>query len=163
MLQTERLYLRNLNQTDIAAMYDYRNDSRCNIYQRYEGTSREYLERFVRNYGSCVFLSKEEEQHYAIVHREKGALVGDLTIFYTEKDNCFTFGITIAPMYQRQGYAYELLKKVVAQIQGEYPGVELVALVEKENVKSIRLFQKLNFIEECYAESIGSYVFSLKD
>ncbi len=140
-------------------LHNYRNDSRCNRYQRYEDTSREYLQKFVQDYGSCTFLSKEEEQHYAIVCSANGEMMGDMSVFFTEKDGCFTLGITIASHFQHQGYAYELLKEVVVRIQKAYPSVDIVALIEKENKKSIQLFRKLNFTQERYAESIKSYVF----
>ena len=39
--------------------------------------------------------------------------------------------------------------------------MDIVALIEKENKGSIALFKKLGFIEECYAESIQSYVFTI--
>ena len=159
MLQISRLHLRNLCSTDINIMHAYRNDSRCNMYQRYEDTGTAYLQMFIQSYAHSTFLSKEEEQHYAIVHNTTSEMIGDLSVFFTERDRCFTLGITIAPLFQRQGYAYELLKEVVKQIQIRYPSVDIVALVEKENQQSIALFQKLNFIEECYAESIQSYVF----
>ena len=159
MLQTDRVYLRNLCPADVDAMFDYRNDVRCNLYQRYEDTSREYLQSFVGNYANSSFLSQEGEQHYAIARIADRALVGDLSVFFSAEDNCFTIGITVAPMFQRQGYAFEVLQEFIARLQARYPSVDIVALIEKENLKSISLFHKLGFVEECYAESIQSYVF----
>jgi len=161
MLKTKRLYLRNLCHTDTDMLFNYRNDSRCNLYQRYEDTSKVYLQKFIQNYSLCTFLSREEEQHYAIVCITNSEMIGDISVFFSENDNCFTLGITIAPQFQMQGYAYELLREVIAQIQNHYPSVDIVALIEKENIKSINLFKKLGFIEECYAESIQSYVFTI--
>lgn len=161
MLQTKRLSLRNFYQTDIDTLFDYRNDDRCNLYQRYEDTSREYLQNFIQMYSHSTFLSLEEEQHYSIVCNEDHKMIGDISIFFTKADNCFTLGITIAPLFQGQGYAYELLKEVTTQLQTSYPSVDIVALIEKDNAKSIALFQKLNFTEECYADTIQSYVFIL--
>lgn len=159
MLKTKRLYLRNLLQTDEDTLFDYRNDIRCNLYQRYEDTSRKYLQKFIRDYADSTFLSKEEEQHYAIIRHKNGEMIGDISVFFSERDSCFTLGITIAPLFQRQGYAYEILNEVIRQLQDKYPSVDIVALIDKDNLNSISLFKKLNFIEECYAESIQSYVF----
>ncbi len=161
MLLTTRLCLRNLCHTDVDTLFDYRNDSRCYLHQRYEDTSRAYLQELVRNYSHSSFLSKEEEQHYAIVRNANCEMIGDLSVFFSEKDNCFTLGITIAPSFQKQGYAYELLKEVVSRIQNHDPSADIVALIDKDNLKSISLFQKLHFIEECYADSIQSYVFTI--
>lgn len=159
MLKTERMILRNLCLADVDTMYAYRNDARCNAYQRYEDTSWEYLCAFVERYAGSTFLSREEEQHYAVVCRKTGEMIGDVSVFYTEKDACFTLGITIAPAFQKQGYAYELLKEVTDRLREACPSLDIVALIERENVASIALARKLKFVEECYAESIGSYVF----
>ena len=161
MLQTKRLYLRNLRQTDVDTMFDYRNNIKCNLYQRYEDTSKEYLQKFIQDYASSTFLSKEEGQHYAIVCAKNSEMIGDISVFFSESDNCFTLGITIAPLFQEQGYAYEILDGLVKKIQNDYPSIDIVALIEKDNSKSISLFKKLNFVEECYAESIQSYVFTI--
>lgn len=161
VLQTHRLLLRNLCSDDVGLLFAYRNDKQCNLYQRYDDTSIEYLRSLVQTYAHSCFPSREQEQHYAIVQRENGCMVGDLTVFFTEKDSCFTLGITIAPEYQKQGYAFELLKEVVAVLRKREPAMDIVALIEKENAGSIALFRKLNFVEECYADSIQSYVYVL--
>ena len=140
-------------------MFVYRNDSACNAYQRYADSSLEWLQKFVRDFSGSAFPSREAEQHYAIVFGETDEMIGDLTLFFSEKDHCFTLGITVAPPRQRQGFAYELLQEVIAQLQSFDPAADLVALVDRDNAKSIALFQKLHFIEECYAESIRSHVF----
>lgn len=159
MLQTERLLLRNLRPADADTLFHYRNDDRCSQYQRYGDTGMEYLQRFVRDYAKSGFLSLEAEQHYAIARSADGRMIGDLSLFFTEKDNCFTLGITIAPAFQGQGCAFELLREVTARLREQYRSVDLVALVERENEKSIALVKKLGFVEECYAESIQSYIF----
>lgn len=161
MLQTQRLHLRNLCQNDVETLFAYRNDIRCNRYQRYENTSKAYLQKFVQDYSHSTFLSREAEQHYAIILNADSHMIGDLSVFFSEADRCFTLGITIAPLYQKQGYAYELLKEVIAQMQNREPSVDIVALIEKENSNSLSLFKKLNFVEECYADSIRSYVFTI--
>ena len=161
MLQTTRLSLRNFRPADADTLFQYRNDVRCNLYQRYEDTGMAYLQKFVRSFSHSTFLSRENEQHYAIECREKHAMIGDVSVFFSEADNCFTLGITIAPQFQKQGYAYELLNELIAHLQHHYPSVDIVALIEKDNAASISLFKKLNFVEECYADSIASYVFTI--
>ena len=141
MLRTTRLYLRNLCHSDVDTLFDYRNDSRCYLHQRYEDTSRAYLQEFVRNFSHSSFLSAEEEQHYAIVRNTNCEMIGDLSVFFSEKDNCFTLGITIAPSFQKQGYAYELLKEVVSQIQNLDPSADIVALIDKDNLNTPDIYE----------------------
>lgn len=69
-------------------------------------------------------------------------MIGDLTVFLTEKDSCFTVGITIAPQYQRQGYAFELREAAVAALQEQEPSMDIVALVEKRKYWKHRPVQK---------------------
>ena len=86
-------------------------------------------------------------------------MIGELAYFDNPKDRCITLGVTIAPAHQRQGYAYEILAAVVHATRAKHPALDLVALIDRENEPSLRLFQKLGFTEECYADSIGSYVY----
>ncbi len=159
IFQTKRLGIRNLCETDLENLFLYRNDKRCYMYQRYSNTSKDYLHSFIIKYSNCHFLSKEEEQHYAIVLHENCQIIGDLSVFYTAADNCFTLGITIDPLYQNNGYAYEILSGVISLIIKQYPSIDIVALIEKDNYKSISLFEKLHFIRETYVESADSYIY----
>ena len=142
-LQTDRLILRNLSPDDLDTLYLYRNNADCARYQHWENTSR------------------EPEQHYAICLTDN-QLVGDLSCFYNEHDPCFTLGYTISYQFQRQGYAFEMLSKVLCAIERQYPGMDIVGLVEKENIPSISLLKKLGFIEEGYSDKIKSYIFVKK-
>lgn len=150
--------MRNLTQNDLPVIYAYRNDERINKYQRYDHTDEEYLREFISRYSGSRFLSTEAEQHYAICLK-CGKIIGDLSIFYTAGDNCFTLGITVSPENQGRGYAYEMLSEVIPQLQRQYPGVDIVALIEKENTASIGLFKNLGFVEEGYSDEIESYVY----
>lgn len=160
LLTTERLLLRNLCAADVEAVHDYRNNADCARYQRWEDTSEQSIRAFISQWAYSAFPSLEEEQHYAICLRE-GGLVGDLSCFYNGKDRCITLGFTISYRHQRNGYAFELLSAVVAVLRERYPQLELVALVEKENTASLRLVEKLGFRQECYAERIDSYIYTI--
>ena len=158
LLQTKRLYLRNLSRSDLDAVFAYRNDDACAAYQRWEDTSREAVARFLKGFAESRFLSEEEEQHYAVCTCS-GSLAGDLSYFYNRQDRCITLGITIAPDFQRRGIAREILTGVVEAIQKQYPQLDIVALIHPDNRASIRLFERLGFIKECYAPAIESCVY----
>ena len=157
MLKTERLHLDNLRIADVKIITAYRNDPQCAKYQRWEDTSEEAVTAFAKTFENSVWLSKEEEQHYAIRAGEN--LAGDLSYFYNEEDRCVTLGITIAPEHQRKGYAKEILSAVVDAVRKNYPALDIVALIDPENAASIALFEKLGFERECYAEKIQSFVY----
>lgn len=159
MIKTARLRLRNFLPADAEVMQEYRSTQECSEYQRYAGTGIEYLRSFIKNFSASSFPSTEEEQHYAIAELSSNGIVGDLSVFFSERDRCFTLGITVSPAHQRNGYAYEILSSVISKLKASYPEAEQVALIDRENEKSISLFKKLGFKLECYAESVSSYVF----
>ena len=158
--KTSRLRLRNLALCDLDALYDCRNHEECRRYQRWDALSRKDIEAYIRTFQNDLFLSSKAEQHFAIC-LDTNALVGELAYFYNEKERCVTLGITIAYQHHRKGFAYEMLTEAIRRIRARYPAMDIVGLIDKENVKSIRLFEKLGFEREGYAESIASYVYVL--
>lgn len=157
-MQTDRLYLRNLQDGDAQALFACRQNAECAKFQRWEDTSLSAIRAFIDKFRGCRFLSEQEEQHYAICAHD-GTLVGDLSYFYTEADGCVTLGITVFPAHQRRGIAREILAAVISAVQIRYPALDLVALIDPENMVSIALFEGLGFYRECYAPSIRSFVY----
>ena len=157
-LETDRLILRNLCNEDIYKIYDYRNNINCYKYQKWENTSMQSLKDFVTQFYHSNFLSLEKEQHYAICLKNN-EIIGDLSYFYTEEDQCITLGYTISYKYQRNGYAFEILSLLVDKIKKFFPHLDIVALVDYNNIPSINLLKKLGFYEECYVEQIKSYIY----
>lgn len=158
LLETERLYLRNLKLSDVKSMVDYRNNEECNRYQRWNAFTSEEICSFIEQFQEDEFLSAKKEQHFAICSKSTSELIGELAYFYTPND-CITLGISISYRYHRNGSAYEILTEVIRRIREQYPSLDIVGLIEKENIKSIKLVEKLGFVQECYAESISSYVY----
>ncbi len=158
MLKTDRLMLRNLQAEDALEIFRYRNDEKCYRYQRYRDTSKQSIEAFIEKYRHSQYLSKEREQHYAICTLN-GNIVGDISVFHNEKDNCFTLGVTVDYLHHQQGYAFEILSALIAALQAKYPTTDIVALIDRDNRASMALFEKLGFYQECYADSIASYIY----
>ena len=151
MVITKRLRLRKFKEDDLEELYDYRNNDSCNKYQRYDDTSKEYLNNFIKVNKSSEFLL-EEEQHFAIALRT-GELIGDLSIYFN--NNTITIGYTISYKYQRNGYAFEILSNLIEVIHERYKNYEIVAMTDKENEASINLLKKLGFVNEGYEERVA--------
>ena len=159
-LSTRRLVLRNFLPEDLHRVVAYRNREACNRYQRWEAFTPEAVAEFIARFQQDVFLSEQEEQHYAIALSENGQLVGDLAYFFTPGD-CVTLGITISDSHHRRGFARELLTACITRIRQTYRSLDIVALIEPENKASVGLFEALGFTLECYAEKIQSLVYVL--
>ena len=159
-LQTDRLFLRNLEVSDLDAIYDHRSCESCRRFQRWDELTRDEICEMINRHLDDCFLSEKATQRYAVCSLSSGSLVGELSYFFS-KDDCVTLGITISPTHQRQGYAFELLHAVFSKIRKAYPSLDIVGLIDRDNTASIRLFEKLGFSLECYAESIDSLVYVL--
>ena len=158
-LETDRLILRNLEQSDLDTIFEYRNNPLCNRYQRWDAFTKADIRSFIMNYKEDVFLSPKGEQHFAIGSKDTARWVGELACFHSP--DCITLGMTVSHPHHRKGYAYEMLHAVIPAIRARYTQLDIVALIEKENTSSFGLFEKLGFRRECYARSISSYVYVL--
>ena len=159
-LKTQRLRLRGFLPEDLDAVYAWRNDAPCAKFQRWTDTAKESIRAYLARHREDVFPSEKEEQHYAIADAS-GETVGELAFFYNPDDRCVTLGITIGPKHQGQGLATEMLSAVIGCTREACPAMDIVALIHPENRASIRLFEKLGFQLECYAESIESCVYTI--
>jgi len=158
ILETERLILRTLLPSDAEAMHRYRNDPLCARYQR--GQLREYGEILAQceKHSKDVFFT-QDKQMAAIVSRESGELLGEMTLFMNEPT--FTLGYTVDSRFHRRGIAFEALSAMTALLHGKYPEWEIVCLVDRENKASVGLLNKLNFENMGYVEKIDSLIFAL--
>ena len=160
-LKTERLILRNLKQKDLECLYEYRNNEDCNRYQRYSVKEKQALANLIDLHETDLLLSTVPEQHYAIALKT-GPIIGDLSVFHQEEENCITLGFTISYRFWKKGYAYELLSFLIPMIRTAFSELDIVCLVDPENQNSIRLLKKLGFQEEAYYEAIHSILFLTK-
>ena len=108
-----------------------------------------------------ALLSDKEIRRFIICLAD-GAPIGTLVLFVTPSDGCITLGITVAPAYQRRGYAKELLLALTHTLRAHFPTLDLIALIHPDNTPSVRLFEGLGFAFDLYAESIHSLVYILR-
>lgn len=156
-LETQRLALRALRTEDADIIFDYRNDERCNKFQRWSIKDYEGVLAMVRQDLDCT-LFQPTDHRVAIVDRETGDLVGDIMLFF--KERTISLGYTISYRYHRQGYALEILSALIPALHEQFPDHEIIALVDPENKASIGLLKKLDFEDLGYAAPISSQVFA---
>ena len=157
-LTTERLGLRNMTEGDLAFVKALREDAICARFQRWEDTSEEHIRELIDTHREDVLFSEQEIQRFLVVLKDFTP-IGTFTLFFTPEEDCITLGITIAPTYQRKGYAKELLATICQVAKALYPTLDLIALIHPENTASVALFESLGFHLELHAESINSLVY----
>lgn len=158
ILETKRLILRNFKDKDLDTLFSYRNDNNCAKYQRWKDTSRESLKDLIsKNKNSKIDGNTVQ---LAISLKATDELIGD--VFVAFKDKVITLGYTIAPKYQRNGYAFEIISAIKDYLFDNFEGYEIVGLVHPDNEPSKKLLEKLDFINEGYAKVIDSIIYSMK-
>lgn len=154
-LETERLKLRPFNEKkDLDIVFKYRNNPICNKYQSFSAfTKKEIQQLFDFNKKPSIF--KNGDSLFGIAKNDDDSLVGEL---YTSKMNDEIYlGFTIAPEYQRQGYAFEILSDLIVKIVLSIPESKIFCSVFPKNIKSINLIKKLGFefVEKINSKNLG--------
>jgi len=89
---------------------------------------------------------KNKSKQKLIIQNEKLENVGMVSIMNIDMRNSNAeVGVYIDPMFMRKGYAVEALKMVIDFAFKELNLFKLYANIHQDNMKSISLFEKLNF------------------
>lgn len=145
--ETKRCLIREMGPEDLEDLYEL------------------YREPEVTRYTEALFQDKEQEKQYIndyieniykyygfgtwLIHRkEDGKLIGRAGFNYRPGYEEVELGFVIGCPYWRMGYAYEVCIHLL-QLGDEVFGFEKVqALVDKRNLASVSLLEKLGFVYE---------------
>lgn len=155
-LETERLFLRNLQQEDAPIMYDYRNNPLCSRYQRGQTKDLPGILRLVSNRKQDV-ITTEHPYMVAVALKETDEMIGEIVVM--PNDGAITLGYTFSYKYHRNGYAYEALSAFIEMLHTLYPDWEFICFTDAENIASMALLKKLGYEDLGYVEKITSQVF----
>lgn len=146
MLDTARLYLREQTEEDLERLYQIYSSE--NITRYMEGLyddreeelefTRAYIENMYKFYGYGIWL---------VCLKENDEVIGRAGLSNRQVDgvNELELGYVIDEKYQGCGYAYEACT-AVCEFAKEWLYVEkLVCFIEKKNIPSVRLAEKLGF------------------
>ncbi|WP_300801128.1 GNAT family N-acetyltransferase [uncultured Acetatifactor sp.] len=97
---------------------------------------RDYIEKVYTFFGFGV---------WTVVERESGAVIGRAGFSYREGFDEPELGFIIGVPWQRRGYAEEVCRAVLAYGWSALEFRQVQALVEPENIPSVRLCEKLGF------------------
>ena len=154
MIETQRLILRKLEKEDAADFYAYRSDSAIQEYQFFQPKSTEETLAFLAGTADFVNLINTWFQ-LAVCLKDTNELIGDIGMHFTQDVLQSEIGYTIAPQYQRQGYAEEGVQAVMAYLFQDLGKHRIFASVDPLNLPSVRLLEKLKLRKE--AHFIKSY------
>ncbi len=148
---TERLLLRRLRPDDAETMFAYRSDPEIMRYQGWDPESLAGVREFIADNAREEPFAPGSWRQFAIAVRSTGELAGDCGVHVPyDKPEQAEFGITVAPAFQRQGYAAEALRALLRLTFDTLGKHRVFASVDPRNAPSIALFERAGFRKEAH-------------
>lgn len=149
-LQTERLLLRPLQESDIDVIVRYRNDPAVAEFQDWDlPVTRQRVEHQVARLSTWTDISPGEPCNIGIEH--DGELIGDLYVGLDEHWGVAEIGFTLRPEYQGKGFAFEAASALVADLIERLGCHRIFGQLSPKNERSAKLLEKLGMHVESVA------------
>jgi len=150
-LITERLRLRRLVPADCPAMFAYRSDPSVVAYQTWEPRDLTEIERFVADQMKLHPDTPDSWFQLAITSLQTNELVGDCGLhFPADEEQQAEIGITIAPAWQRHGFAAETVSAGFGYLFDTLDKHRVYASVDPRNTPSVALLERLGMRREAH-------------
>jgi RimJ/RimL family protein N-acetyltransferase len=150
-LESERLLLRNLKESDLDSFLSYRSLPGVAKYQMFEPYTREKALSFILSQKDAQFGVAGKWLQLGIVLKSEDKLVGDCGIHTLDNvPQTAEIGCTLSPSYQSKGFAKEAVFAVMKYLFEEAGIHRIVETTDAENISSIRLLESLGFRKEAH-------------
>lgn len=144
ILRTARCLIRETVPADVDAFYRLYSHPAITAYMEGLYPDMEEEKRYVQEYIEKVYTFFGFGV-WTVVEQESGAVIGRAGVSYREGFENPELGFIIGVPWQRQGYAQEVCRAVLAYSWSALEFEQMQALVEPGNVPSINLCEKLGF------------------
>jgi RimJ/RimL family protein N-acetyltransferase len=149
-IETNRLLLRPISQTDKEMVFEYRSDKETNKYQGWIPETLNDVETFI---GKIAKQINEPETWFQFIIIEKSSekIIGDLGIhFFGDENLQAEIGCTLNNHFQSKGYATESVEHVIDFLFNDLKKHRIITSIDPENTNSIKLVERLGFRKEAY-------------
>lgn len=149
VIHTQRLQIRNLQQSDLNDFHTYRSNPEITKYQSFDVMSREKASEFINSQTEKLFGKRGEWVQYGIEDKSSGKLIGDCAIKLDQYDDRIAeIGITISHLHQKKGFAKETMLGIIDFLFASKKIHRIVETVDVENIASIKLMESIGFRKE---------------
>ena len=91
---------------------------------------------------------EQNAEQFVVINKHDGVLLGTCIAFIHEPDGTsLEFGYVLAKPYWGKGYMFEALESLVPAVAKKLNLNRLLAVIQRENARSIKLVSKLGFTE----------------
>lgn len=146
ILKTERCLIRETTVGDVEDFYEIYKDPGITEHMEDLYPEKEQEREYIREYIERVYTFWEFGV-WTVVERESGAVIGRAGFSYREGFEEPELGFIIGVPWQRQGYAEEVCRGILAYGKDVLGFDTVQALVEPGNNSSISLCEKLGFYD----------------
>ena len=148
-IQTERLTIQNLVETDLQGFYTYRSNSEVTKYQGFDVMNELECKTFIKSQLKLPFGKPGQWIQYGIEQKSTQKIIGDCAIQLQKHDpRIAEIGITISHLQQKKGFAKEAMLSILAFLFEEKNLHRVVETVDTENTASINLLESVGFKQE---------------
>jgi RimJ/RimL family protein N-acetyltransferase len=148
-LRTERLVLRQLRLSDLAAFHAYRNDETTAEFQSW--TVPYPLEKAEQVVGELAAMDGPADDtwfSYGIADPVTDQLLGDISVRLEWNGRAAEIGFTLAPDSRGKGIAFEAANRVIEHLLNDLGVQRLHASLHPDNYDSMSLLERLGMIYE---------------
>ncbi|MDX1829820.1 MAG: GNAT family N-acetyltransferase [Lutibacter sp.] len=144
IIETERLYLRELNVNDAKSFYQLNLDEEVMKYTGEEAfKSIEESKKFLEKYDQ---YKKYGIGRWAVINKENEKFLGWCGLKFTEKLNEYDIGYRFFKKHWNKGYATESAKACLDFGLNEFKMTEIIGRAMKDNKASIRVLEKIGLV-----------------
>jgi len=149
-LNTERLLLRQIQYYDVEVFHKMRTDHSLMKYMDIEipKSINDTQKKFEQEIES---FSKGNSVYWAIAQKGSKQMIGGAGYWRLMKEHYRAeIGYQLAPDYWRKGYSFEALKAIINFGFNKMDLHSIEGNVNPKNIASIKLLEKLGFVQEAY-------------
>lgn len=157
ILQTERLILRKLSLDDAEEIFFLRSDVEVNRYlDRTKAIDLDDALAFINKVN--IGIANDKWMYWAVCFKNNPKLIGTVCLWnLNEVENKAEVGYELIPEYQGKGIAGEALSAVIEFGFNILQPGKIEAYTHKQNLASIKLLNKLNFVRDPHEEAKIDY------
>ena len=144
IIETKRLYLRELNVNDAKSFYQLNLDEEVMKYTGEEAfKSIEESKKFLEKYDQ---YKKYGIGRWAVINKENEKFLGWCGLKFTEKLNEYDIGYRFFRKHWNKGYATESAKACLDFGLNEFKMTKIIGRAMKANLASIRVLEKIGLV-----------------
>jgi RimJ/RimL family protein N-acetyltransferase len=148
-IESERLWIRRFEDSDLAPFMAYRNDPKVARYQSWDSCDEQEARTFILEMQSAQPGVPGEWFQFAIESKETGELIGDCALRVDEHEPYRAeIGFTLAREYQERGFASEAVSRLLDYAFDALGLHRIVAIADCRNASSVALLERLDLRRE---------------